>query len=134
IRTTAYGVPHVKANDFASAGYGLGYAFAKDNICEIAERWVTVNAERSKYFGPDEVDPFGGRGRHTNLQSDFFWKRILDMDVVGQELRKAPPLGPTQEVRDMVRGYALGYNRYLQETGVENIPDERCRGASWVRP
>ena len=133
VRTTSYGVPHVKADDFAGAGYGLGYAFAKDSLCEIAARWVTVNAERSKYFGPDEADPFGGRGRHTNLQSDFFWKRIVDLDVVGQELRKPAPLGPTPQVRDMVRGYVAGYNRYLQEVGRENIPDARCRGAAWVR-
>jgi len=134
IRTTSYGVPHVKADDFVGAGYGLGYAFAKDNLCEIAARWVTVNGERSKYFDPDEADPFAGFGDQNNLQSDFFWKRILDMDVVGKELQKPAPLGPSSEVREMVRGYAAGYNRYLQEVGVANIPDARCRGAAWVRP
>ena len=33
-----------------------------------------------------------------------------------------------------MRGYVAGYNRYLRETGVDNIPDPRCRGAAWVRP
>src|SRR5687767_7130838 len=55
IRTTSYGVPHVLADDFAGAGAGLGYAFAQSNICEIADRWITVTAQRSKYFGPDAM-------------------------------------------------------------------------------
>jgi acyl-homoserine-lactone acylase len=54
IRTTSYGVPHVLADDFEGVGFGLGYAFANTDLCEIATRWVTVNAERSKYFGADE--------------------------------------------------------------------------------
>ena len=132
IRTTAYGVPHVLASDFAGAGFGLGYAFANSNICEIAERWITVNAQRSRYFGPD--GPAEGARNATNLQSDFHWARIHDMDVVGRELRQAPPVGPTPEVRDLMRGYAAGYNKYLAEVGVNNIPDARCRGKAWVRP
>ena len=38
IRRTAYGVPHIKASDYAGLGLGLGYVSAEDNICEIAER------------------------------------------------------------------------------------------------
>ncbi|MBK8593109.1 MAG: penicillin acylase family protein, partial [Sandaracinaceae bacterium] len=29
---TAYGVPHIIADDWGSAGYGLGYAYAQDNF------------------------------------------------------------------------------------------------------
>src|SRR5690606_20898275 len=54
IRTTSHGVPHVLADDYEGVGFGLGYAFAETDICEIASRWVTVNAQRSRYFGPDE--------------------------------------------------------------------------------
>ena len=133
IRTTSYGVPHVRAADFGGAGYGVGYASAESNICAIAERWLTVNAQRSKYFGPDTSA--GGRTRSsTNLESDFFWARILDMDVIGNELQEPPPLGPTPELRELIRGYVAGYNRYLQDTGVGNLPDPRCRGKEWVRP
>ena len=32
------------------------------------------------------------------------------------------------------RGYVAGYNAYLRDTGVDHIPDPRCRGADWVRP
>ena len=38
IRRTEYGVPHIKADSYAGLGFGLGYASAEDNICELAER------------------------------------------------------------------------------------------------
>ena len=68
IRRTTGGVPHIKAKDFGSLGYGFGYAYAQDQICEYASMMVTVRAQRSRYFGPDAASPNGG----TNLQSDFF--------------------------------------------------------------
>src|SRR5262245_24084777 len=132
IRTTSYGVPHILAKDLSGAGFGVGYAFAQSNICEIADRWVTVSAQRSKYFGSDGI--VESPGRSTNLESDFLWARLLDMDVVGQQLQQAPPMGPTQDVRDLIRGYVAGYNKYLEEMGVANLPDPRCRGKEWVRP
>ncbi|MSR03128.1 MAG: acylase [Gemmatimonadetes bacterium] len=132
IRTTSFGVPHVLASDLAGAGFGFGYAFAKAEICTVADRWVTVRGERSKYFGVEGVRD--GRQTATNLQSDFYWKRILDLDVVGSELRQPGPLGPTALVRDLVRGYVAGYNRYLADVGVGGIPDRRCQGKPWVSP
>lgn len=132
IRTTSYGVPHVLAKDLAGAGFGFGYAFAREELCTVADRWVTVRGERSRYFGPEGVRD--GQQEVTNLQSDFYWKRVLALDVVGRELRQAAPVGPTNEVREMVRGYAAGYNRYLAQVGVAGIPDPRCRGKAWVRP
>ena len=132
IRTTSFGVPHVLASELAGAGFGFGYAFAKAELCTVADRWATVRGERSKYFGAEGVRD--ARQTVTNLQSDFYWKRILALDVVGAELRQPPPVGPTRLVRDLVRGYVLGYNRYLSDVGVAGIPDRRCRGKAWVRP
>lgn len=135
IRTTSYGVPHIRAKDFESVGFGIGYSTAKNDICEIAPTWVTVNAQRSLYFGPEAGETRGvTAGAYNNLQSDLFWKRILDSGLVEKELAAPAPLSPTQDVRDIVRGYAAGYNHYLAKTGVDQIPDERCRGAAWVRP
>jgi acyl-homoserine-lactone acylase len=145
IRTTEYGVPHVLAADLYGAGFGFGYAFARTDICEIAGRWITVRGERSRYFGPDEQDPhtapnalasnaFDGRRRWSNLESDFFWRGLIDRDVVGESLKKTAPLGPSQGVRDLVKGYVAGYNKYLTDVGVDNIPDPRCRGQAWVTP
>ena len=38
----AAAVPHIKARDYRSLGYGYGYAFAQDNLCVIADQYVTV--------------------------------------------------------------------------------------------
>ena len=46
IRRTSHGIPHIKPKTFFGAAYGYGYAFAQDNLCEIAETYVTVNGER----------------------------------------------------------------------------------------
>ena len=124
---------HILADDYAGAGLGAGYAQASEAICDIASRIVTVHAERSLYFGPLEHthdfinDP-------TNIESDFFWKRINDLGLVDHELSLAPPIGPSAELRQMVSGYVAGYNKYLATTGVARIPDARCRGQAWVRP
>jgi acyl-homoserine-lactone acylase len=133
IRTTAYGVPHVIAHSYVDLGFGAGYAYAQQALCEIAGRFVTVRAERSRYFGPDERVP-DGPGRASNLDSDFFWRRILDLELVEKELALPPPLGPSEELRQLLSGYAAGYNEYLAATGVEHLPDPRCRGQAWVRP
>src|SRR4051794_32338795 len=66
IRRTTHGIPHIIASDFAGLGYGYGYAFAQDDICVLAETYVTVNAERSRYFGPDASYSVGGNGSVNN--------------------------------------------------------------------
>ena len=135
IRRTAQGVPHIKADNYASLGFGYGYALAQDNICAIADSYVTVNAERSKFFGPDESWVFSGNGTtNNNLNSDFFFKRIIDAKIVEKLLAKPAPDGPLPQAREGVRGYVAGYNHYLATAGVDNISDPACRGAAWVRP
>ncbi|MEV1021339.1 penicillin acylase family protein [Streptomyces sp. NPDC050264] len=129
ISRTAYGIPHILARDFDGLGYGYGHAFAQDNVCELADQVVTLRGERSRYFGPD-----GERGEGANLASDTYYKGQLRAGTVQQLLDRKAPLGPTGELRRMVQGYAAGYNRYLRETGVGNLPDARCKGKSWVRP
>ncbi len=135
IRRTPHGVPHIEAKDFAGLGYGYGYALAEDNLCTIAEQYVTVRAERSRFFGPDATYTWRANGStNRNLESDFTFKRIIDTGVVEGLIAKGPPNGPRPEVREAVRGYTAGYNRYLRETGVASLPDPACRGAAWVRP
>jgi acyl-homoserine-lactone acylase len=135
IRRTAHGVPHIEAKDYAGLGYGYGYALAEDNLCTIAEQYVTVRGERSRFFGPDATYSWRANGStNRNLESDFVFTRIIDARVVEGLLAKPPPNGPRPEIRAGVRGYVAGYNRYLRETGVANLPDPTCRGAAWVRP
>ena len=135
IRRTRYGVPHIEARGFRGLGFGYAYAFAEDNICTIADSYVTVSAERSRYFGPDASWRFSGNGTvNNNLSSDFFYARINQAQIIEDLLSRPPPEGPSKALKKVVRGYVAGYNAYLAKTGVENIPDERCRGAEWVRP
>src|SRR5438067_7253026 len=136
IRRTESGIPHIEADNYAGLGYGYGYAFAQDNLCVMAEDYVTVDAERSKFFGPNGSYVQRGNGiSANNLNSDFFFQQINDSHVIDDLLSKPPPIGPQQEVRDLVSGYVAGYNRYLSDVGGTNgVPDKSCRGKPWVRP
>src|SRR5436305_3775385 len=79
IRYTAHDIPHILARDYGSLGYGYGYAFAKDNICTMADSYATVRAQRARYFGPSNNYSFRGNGTTpNNLNSDFFYQRIID--------------------------------------------------------
>lgn len=134
IRRTRYGVPHIKARDIESLAAGYAYAYAEDNVCTIANEYVTVAGKRSKYFGPDGEWTFSGNGStYSNLDADFYFRWVEEQGTVRELMKRPPPLGPKQGVRRGVKGYVSGYNAYLKDTGVDNIPDERCRGADWVR-
>ena len=80
IRWTSYGIPHIKANDYASAAYGYGYAFARDNICLLAEEINKVNGERALHFGAGGSYNYvaNGSGNVNNLSSDFFYELVMD--------------------------------------------------------
>jgi acyl-homoserine-lactone acylase len=137
IRRTAYGIPHIQADDYGSLGYGYGYAFAQDNLCVMADRVATLRGERSRYFGPtaDPNDPFADEeDATTNLTSDVYYRGLEQSGVVRRLLARPPPLGPTAELRELVDGYVAGYNRYLRDTGVAHLPDPTCRGKAWVGP
>jgi acyl-homoserine-lactone acylase len=133
IRRTEYGIPHVSAKDYGGLGFGYGYAFAQDDLCVFASWAVTLRGERSRYFGAkamsdDSTSPV------PNLVSDVYYKSVAESGVVPRLLAQRAPLGPSNDLRRMVDGYVAGYNRYLAETGVANLPDPTCRGKAWVTP
>ncbi|GAA1824363.1 penicillin acylase family protein [Actinomadura chokoriensis] len=131
IRYTEYGIPHITARDYAGLGYGTGYAAAKDDLCLLAQGVVTLSGERSKYFGADGSPDGALSSASTNMASDVFFTAINDSRVV-ERLAAAPaPYGPSAEVRDLSRGWAAGYNRYLREG---KVTDPACKGAAWLRP
>jgi acyl-homoserine-lactone acylase len=126
IRRTAFGVPHIKADDMGGIGYGYGYASAQDNVCEIADRLLTVSGERAKYLGPGDKD--------ANITSDFYHQRMIASQRVEQLLAgpASSPDTPTAEARALADGYAAGFNRYLRENRAK-ITDPRCKDAAWLR-
>lgn len=135
IRYTEYGIPHIIASDWEGLGTGYGYAAAKDNICTLADTYLMVDAQRSRHLGPEgRASPGQNQNTTTNLNSDLYFQRIKDNKVVERLLAMPAPEGPEPKVEEAIRGYVQGYNRYLAETGVNNISDPACRGAAWVRP
>ncbi|RKS67785.1 acyl-homoserine-lactone acylase [Actinomadura pelletieri DSM 43383] len=131
IRYTEYGIPHITASSHRGLGYGTGYAAAKDNICLLAQGIVTLSGERSRYFGPDAAPDGSLSSASTNLASDVFFTRINDSGIVERLAAEPAPYGPAAQVRDLARGWAAGYNRYLREG---EITDPACKGAPWLRP
>ena len=101
----------------------------------LADTYVTVNAERSRWFGPDGSYSQGGNGTtQNNLNSDFFFQKIKDNGTIEPLLALEPPRGPRPEIKEAVRGYVAGYNKYLRETGVEQHLRPPLPGRRWVRP
>lgn len=129
IRTTEYGIPHVLADDYASLGFGTGYAAARDNLCQIALTMVATSAQSSRHFGADEPPRSQLTGATTNLTSDLYYRGINDSGVVERLLEQPAPHGPSGEVREMIRGYAAGFSKFLAEEHQTS-----CTGAEWLRP
>ncbi|CAI8882734.1 acylase [Pseudomonas sp. IT-P4] len=116
IRRTGFGVPHIRADNERGLGYGIGYAYAQDNLCLLANEITTVNGERSRYFGPDQ----------ENLVSDVFFTWLNTPQAVAGFWQAQTP-----EVRELVEGYVAGYNRSLSERRAQGLPLQ-CQG-DWVR-
>lgn len=51
---TEQGVPHIKANDYASLGFGAGYAHAEENLCTLSEQIMKLRGEKSRWLGAGE--------------------------------------------------------------------------------
>ena len=132
VLTDSAGIPHITASNFRALGYGEAWAFAEDNFCTLASDFVTVNGDRSQYFGPKKlainysagVDP-------TNLESDLFWQAVKKSDSYQTQLKAKPPIGPLPQVIQLFEGYVAGYNAYLASG---DLKDPACAGRPWVRP
>ncbi len=124
IRRTSFGVPHIQAKEYGSIAYGIGYSFAEDNVCLLADEMVTVNGERSLYYGPDGTYIYGQK----NLNNDFVMKLVNgDAAEVAASYAKS-----SAETRTAVAGYVAGFNRWLKDNAA-NIPAP-CKGTPIVRP
>lgn len=126
ITRTAYGVPHIKADDYGGIGYGFGYASAEDNLCEILDRMLTVTASRARFLGPGEND--------ANVLSDIYHQRVIQGGET-EKLLAGPansPDTPSADARRLAAGYVAGLNRFIREKGA-SIQDPRCKGQPWVK-
>lgn len=118
VRWTAHGVPHVRADDWGSLGYGFAHAVATDAVCTLAREFVNVRGEQARFFGPEE-------GR---LEADIFHKSVITDQALTQAAARTGA-----EMAAMQEGYVAGYNRYLADHAEEKLPAS-CRDQPWVRP
>jgi len=130
VTRTTLGIPHIKASDHGSIGYGYGYSFAEDNLCVLQEDLVTIRGERSKYFGREgsyTIVPNGVTA--SNLNSDFFWKFAAgDRQIAPTRDNIIPDFKRASE------GFVAGYNRYIRElkAGGHAGRHAACRDAAWL--
>ncbi len=126
------GIAHIVARNFTALGYGEGYAFAQDNLCTFANDVVTLEGDRSKYFGPNANAVNYAAGTYsTNLQSDLYWHYVQATGMIERELSGPPPNGLLPQVRQMYTGWVDGYNHYLASG---KLRDPACKGKPWVHP
>lgn len=129
VRTTD-DIPHIRAQDWKALGAGIGYVQAEDALCTLADAFVTYEGRRSWFFGADASPAYNSiLARASNLELDFFFRNFADEDVRHQYREQSPP-----ELRSLVQGFALGYNRYLAQVRASNRPSQHaCLGQAWVR-
>lgn len=119
IRRTSYGVPHIRAFDERGLGVGMGYAYAQDNLCLLANEVVTVNGERAK---------FSGRTKRPCKSATPRQRCVLQLVEYPQAVA-ASGKAQSPQMQQRLEGYVAGYNRYLKEQGAP----AHCQ-AAWVRP
>jgi acyl-homoserine-lactone acylase len=95
VRRTAYGVPHIKAQNLAAAAYALAYVQSEDYGARVALGLLRERGEMGKYFGRD------------SMETDFLARLIY---------RRAIEVYPRieRETREVYEGFAAGVNRYIE--------------------
>ncbi|RFU82226.1 acylase [Streptomyces triticagri] len=131
IRYTEYGIPHILAEDYANLGFGTGWAQAEDQVCVLADGFLTVRGERARHFGAEGETDGSLSSASDNLASDLYFRGVRDAKTVEKLLKVPAPRGPSREVKEMMRGWAEGYNAWLKQN---RITDPACKDADWVRP
>src|SRR5580658_2925343 len=115
IVTDSAGIPHITASNF----------------CTLGSDFVTVNGDRSQYFGPDNLAVNYSAGIDpTNLDSDLFWQAVKKSSGYQAQMDAMPPIGLIPQVLRLFEGYVAGYNAYLASG---ELKDPACAGQPWVR-
>lgn len=95
VRRTAYGVPHIRAENLRAAGYALGYVQMEDYGVIVARNLLRNRGELARHYGRD------------SLESDFRHRpNWLQAAARYPELER--------DTRDVYEGFAEGVNRYVQ--------------------
>ena len=119
ITRTQFGVPHIKAADYGSLGYGEAYASGQDQVCNMAVALITAKGEAAQYLGVGHENAY--------LYSDMVIG-ALNMPLKGRKALAAQP----EKIKKWIEGYTAGYNRYLSDSAGQY--DSWCNHAPWVKP
>jgi acyl-homoserine-lactone acylase len=130
ITTTEHGIPHIRADNFGSLGFGYGYAMARNDVCGMADMFLSMSGRRAQFLGEDQSDLIRilGRAPIGNAVNDLTRRFLNDEEHI-----RAAKAALSDNLRQLVRGYATGYNRYIQVTPSTALP-AACRSTGTVRP
>jgi acyl-homoserine-lactone acylase len=101
---------------------------AANDICGMSATFATYSGERALRLGErnTDINYILGRRPINNAVSDFAVRLMIHEDTVRAERNLSP------HVRDLISGYALGFNHYLALNTLA-LP-EPCRSTGLVRP
>ena len=100
IRRTAYGVPHIKADNMQAAGFALGYVQLEDYGIGVVEGIVRARGEWSRFH--DMTTSERAQSIDRDASSKLRFARAVETFPL---LRK--------ETQDILSGFAAGMNRYI---------------------
>lgn len=105
IRRDTFGIPHIYGETDEAAAFGLGYAQAEDHLEPLARRLVQSRGGSAKIFGEPAIE------------SDFAMRRLGNLPDARRHLGD---LG--KAYRKVIRAFALGVNRYVEQHRGEAPP------------
>ncbi len=95
VRRTAFGVPHLLADDLEALGFGLAWVQLEDYGTRLAVNMIRARGEMARVFGRDSIESDFIR-QQTHQQTASTWDRV------------------PEDVRKLYHGFAAGVNRYLR--------------------
>lgn len=113
IRRTAYGVPHIMADNMLAAGYALGYLQVEDYGKRVVYGLVRGRGEWSRHHS------LSGKRRNTSIDNDA-------SSIIRHERAEETFSLLNDDTRDMLDGFAAGVNRYITRHPTE-FPE-------WIKP
>lgn len=96
IRRTAYGVPHIQAEDLGAFGYAMAWVQLEDYGVRVAHGLVRARGHLGRYFGRDSVER-DFEARLTHQRAADTWRQLQ------------------LETRAVYDGFAQGVNDYVAQ-------------------
>ena len=113
IRRTAYGVPHIKADNMLAAGFALGYIQSEDYGQTVIDGMVKARGEWTQYHEMNAQER--GQSIDRDASSKLRYARAVETFSL---LKK--------ETQDMLIGFASGMNKYIEL--------HRSEFPAWIKP